>query len=48
MPAYVIFQDKTLREIATQRPADLNALACVNGVGQAKLEKYGRDILEVL
>jgi len=48
VPAYVIFQDKTLREIATQRPADLNALACVNGVGQAKLEKYGRDILEVL
>ena len=48
VPAYVIFQDKTLREIASQRPADLNALACVNGVGQAKLEKYGRDILEVL
>jgi ATP-dependent DNA helicase RecQ len=48
MPAYVIFQDKTLREIASQRPADLHALACVNGVGQAKLEKYGPDILEVL
>ncbi|HEX4258687.1 MAG TPA: DNA helicase RecQ [Streptosporangiaceae bacterium] len=48
VPAYVIFQDKTLREIASQRPADLNALACVNGVGQAKLEKYGQDILEVL
>ena len=48
VPAYVIFQDRTLREIATQRPADLNAVACVNGVGQAKLEKYGQDILEVL
>jgi ATP-dependent DNA helicase RecQ len=48
VPAYVIFQDKTLREIASQRPAGLNALACVNGVGQAKLEKYGPDILEVL
>ncbi len=48
VPAYVIFQDKTLREIAAQRPADLNAVACVNGVGQAKLEKYGQEILAVL
>ena len=48
VPAYVIFQDKTLREIASQRPAGLNALACVNGVGQAKLEKYGPQILDVL
>jgi ATP-dependent DNA helicase RecQ len=48
VPAYVIFQDKTLREIASTRPADVHALACVNGVGQAKLEKYGPDILEVL
>jgi ATP-dependent DNA helicase RecQ len=48
VPAYVIFQDKTLREIAAQRPADLNAVACVNGVGQAKLEKYGVQILAVL
>ena len=44
----MIFQDKTLREIASQRPAGLNALACVNGVGQAKLEKYGPEILAVL
>jgi ATP-dependent DNA helicase RecQ len=48
VPAYVIFQDKTLREIASTRPADVHTLACVNGVGQAKLEKYGQDILEVL
>ena len=48
VPAYVIFQDKTLREIASQRPADVHALACVNGVGQAKLEKYGPEILAVL
>ncbi len=48
VPAYVIFQDKTLREIASQRPADLHGLAVINGVGQAKLEKYGQDILEVL
>jgi ATP-dependent DNA helicase RecQ len=48
VPAYVIFQDKTLREIASQRPADLHGLAVINGVGQAKLEKYGQDILGVL
>jgi ATP-dependent DNA helicase RecQ len=48
VPAYVIFQDKTLREIASQRPADLHGLAVINGVGQAKLEKYGQGVLEVL
>ncbi|HEY6501644.1 MAG TPA: DNA helicase RecQ [Streptosporangiaceae bacterium] len=48
VPAYVIFQDKTLREIASQRPTDLHGLAVINGVGQAKLEKYGQDILGVL
>ncbi|UNO44067.1 DNA helicase RecQ [Streptomyces sp. MST-110588] len=48
VPAYVIFHDATLREIATARPADVSALATVNGVGENKLAKYGAQILAVL
>ena len=48
VPAYVIFHDATLRQIALQEPGDLDALARVQGVGGAKLERYGRDVLETL
>jgi ATP-dependent DNA helicase RecQ len=48
VPAYVIFHDATLRQIATQAPASLAALASVNGVGESKLAKYGDQILEVV
>ncbi|MFI9049303.1 DNA helicase RecQ [Streptomyces sp. NPDC053427] len=48
VPAYVIFHDATLREIATARPATTAALGSVNGVGENKLAKYGQQILEVL
>jgi ATP-dependent DNA helicase RecQ len=45
VPAYVIFHDSTLREIAGARPATLAELARVTGVGQAKLERYGKAML---
>jgi ATP-dependent DNA helicase RecQ len=45
VPAYVIFHDSTLREIAAARPASLAELAQVNGVGQAKLARYGDAML---
>ena len=48
VPAYVIFHDATLREIAVQGPASLAELARVNGVGEAKLAKYGQQILDLL
>jgi ATP-dependent DNA helicase RecQ len=48
LPAYVIFHDATLREIAGQRPTDLDGLSGINGVGQAKLAKYGQQLLDVL
>ncbi|MFI9309766.1 DNA helicase RecQ [Streptomyces triculaminicus] len=48
VPAYVIFHDATLREIATARPASLGTLSAVGGVGENKLAKYGEQILEVL
>ncbi|MEU3463599.1 DNA helicase RecQ [Streptomyces sp. NPDC006733] len=48
VPAYVIFHDATLREIATAAPADLAALGTISGVGENKLAKYGRQILDTL
>jgi ATP-dependent DNA helicase RecQ len=48
VPAYVIFHDSTLREIAAQSPGSLADLAGINGVGEAKLAKYGQQILDVL
>ena len=47
-PAYTVFDDKTLAAIADAAPADLGALAAVRGVGPAKLEQYGDDLLELV
>jgi DNA helicase II / ATP-dependent DNA helicase PcrA len=48
IPAFVVFHDKTLEEIARRRPGDLAALGAVSGVGPAKLERYGGDVLDTL
>lgn len=48
VPAYVVFHDATLRDIATRHPTDLEALSQVNGVGAAKLERYGPGVLAVV
>jgi ATP-dependent DNA helicase RecQ len=48
VPAYVIFHDATLRQIATQLPSTLAELATVNGVGESKLARYGQQILDLL
>ena len=48
MPAYVIFHDATLRQIATEAPTTLAALGTVSGVGENKLAKYGQQILDTL
>ncbi|MEV4172276.1 DNA helicase RecQ [Nonomuraea sp. NPDC049709] len=48
VPAYVIFHDATLREIATRAPSTLAELGTVNGVGENKLAKYGEQVLETL
>ena len=45
VPAYVIFHDATLREIALRNPDSLDALAGVSGVGARKLEIYGPDVV---
>ncbi|MEW9547451.1 DNA helicase RecQ [Nonomuraea sp. NPDC050783] len=48
IPAYVIFHDATLREIATHAPATLAELSTINGVGESKLAKYGDQVLQLL
>jgi ATP-dependent DNA helicase RecQ len=48
VPAYVIFHDSTLRNIAEVRPDSMGELARVGGIGGAKLERYGADVLEVV
>jgi ATP-dependent DNA helicase RecQ len=48
VPAYVIFHDATLRQIATESPATLADLGTVTGVGENKLAKYGQQILDTL
>ncbi|WP_298570665.1 DNA helicase RecQ [uncultured Aliiroseovarius sp.] len=48
VPAYVVFNDKTLIEMAEKRPVDLDQMAGIGGVGAKKLESYGRAFLDVI
>ncbi|HNH18745.1 MAG TPA: DNA helicase RecQ [Pseudomonadales bacterium] len=48
VPAYVIFHDATLAQMAAERPRTLADLAQINGVGAAKLERYGEAFLAVI
>ncbi|SDD98438.1 ATP-dependent DNA helicase RecQ [Cupriavidus sp. YR651] len=48
VPAYVIFHDATLAELARSAPESLDELADVPGIGASKLERYGEEILETL
>ncbi|WP_327417750.1 DNA helicase RecQ [Streptomyces sp. NBC_01233] len=48
VPAYVVFHDATLREIATRLPATEAELGTIGGVGEAKLAKYAQGVLDAL
>jgi DNA helicase-2/ATP-dependent DNA helicase PcrA len=48
VPAYVVFTDATLVAIAEQRPADTAGLVSISGIGAAKLERYGPDVLALV
>ncbi|WP_422785361.1 DNA helicase RecQ [Ruicaihuangia caeni] len=48
VPPYVIFADATLRGIALLKPASLDALGTVSGVGEKKLERFGEAVLEIV
>ena len=44
----MIFDDKTLTEVASRRPTDRAGLLAVPGIGPVKLERYGDDLLAVV
>jgi ATP-dependent DNA helicase RecQ len=48
VPAYVILHDKTLHELAARQPANADELLDVPGIGQAKAERYGAGLLEIV
>jgi DNA helicase-2/ATP-dependent DNA helicase PcrA len=48
VPAYVVFTDATLTAIAEQRPADTAGLVAIPGIGAAKLDRYGADVLALV
>ena len=48
VPPYIIFADRTLREMAAHLPGDEDALLKIHGVGEVKLEKYGRPFLDII
>jgi ATP-dependent DNA helicase RecQ len=48
VPAYIVFSDRTLAELAVRRPRSLNALQSVRGVGPMKLERYGARFLAAI
>jgi ATP-dependent DNA helicase RecQ len=48
VPPYVVFHDKTLREMAVRRPASRMELLAITGVGERKAEQYGDLFLEVI
>jgi ATP-dependent DNA helicase RecQ len=48
VPAYVILHDRTLKEIALQQPCSIRELLAVGGVGEAKAERYGAEIIQLV
>ena len=48
VPPYVIFHDRTLRELAIQKPESLREMSGISGVGEKKIERYGEAFLDVI
>ncbi|HEX6574853.1 MAG TPA: ATP-dependent DNA helicase RecQ [Gemmatimonadaceae bacterium] len=48
VPAYIVFSDRTLAEMALRRPTSLAAMSKVRGVGEMKLARYGEEFLDVI
>jgi ATP-dependent DNA helicase RecQ len=48
VPPYVIFSDRTLRELARVKPKTLYELRGIYGIGDAKLEAFGKKLVELL
>ena len=48
VPAFVVASDRTLRDVALLRPRSLDELKLAHGIGPAKAERYGRQLLEAI
>ena len=48
IPAYIVLSDKTLHQLAIQCPTTLEEFGQVNGIGDYKKEKYGKDFIELI
>ncbi len=48
IPAYAVFHDRTLADLAKARPADIAALRRIAGIGESKLMRYGEQLLEIV
>ena len=48
IPAYIVLSDKTLHLLAIQKPVTLEEFGMINGIGEYKKEKYGKDFIEVI
>ncbi|HET9095546.1 MAG TPA: DNA helicase RecQ [Candidatus Baltobacteraceae bacterium] len=48
VPPYIVFSDATLRELAAHKPSTLSAFRNIGGVGDVKLERYGRTFLDAI
>ena len=48
IPAYAVFADRTLLELARKRPTSLWEMRSIHGIGEAKLDRYGELFLDVL
>lgn len=48
VPPYIIFNDRTLKQLASSKPMDDNQLLMIDGLGKVKLERYGTELLEMI
>ena len=48
VPPYIIFSDKTLKEMSTYLPSTKEAMLQINGVGEKKYEKYGKEFMNLI
>jgi ATP-dependent DNA helicase RecQ len=48
VPPYVVASDRTLREIAAERPRTIDELLVIHGIGPARARRYGKGLLEVV
>jgi ATP-dependent DNA helicase RecQ len=48
VPAYTVFHDSTLQEIARVLPGSIDDLRGISGIGATKLERYGTPLLEIV